>query len=345
MPAPSAESPGTPGPRHLVSRSPGPGLGWWGAMATWRRDVRLTGSQRLLCAGLAGVLSLSLTAPLELATVLAQVGVVRGHGRGPWAAGLGVWRAEGPRALWKGNAVACLRLFPYSAVQLTAYRKFVVLFMDDLGHISQWSAIMAGSLAGMVSTIVTYPTDLIKTRLIVQNMLEPSYRGILHAFSTVYQQEGFLALYRGVSLTVLELCQHLPGCCGDPDPLLSLRYSEEEDAENGEAQSPFLPRCGGVDVHFSGATDCFRQIVKAHGVLGLWNGLAANLLKVVPYFGVMFGTFEFCKRICLYHNGYIVSPLSYKLTPGVDQSLKPQELRELKKFFKTGKLNSRKPTL
>lgn len=62
---------------------------------------------------------------------------------------------------------------------------------------------MAGSLAGMVSTIVTYPTDLIKTRLIVQNMLEPSYRGILHAFSTVYQQEGFLALYRGVSLTVL----------------------------------------------------------------------------------------------------------------------------------------------
>lgn len=67
--------------------------------------------------------------------------------------------------------------------------------------------------------------------------------------------------------------------------------------------------------------------------------------QIVPYFGVMFGTFEFCKRICLYHNGYIVSPLSYKLTPGVDQSLKPQELRELKKFFKTGKLNSRKPTL
>ena len=62
---------------------------------------------------------------------------------------------------------------------------------------------MAGSLAGMVSTVVTYPTDLIKTRLTVQNLLEPSYRGIFHAFSTVYQQEGFLALYRGVSLTVL----------------------------------------------------------------------------------------------------------------------------------------------
>nr|KAF6436402.1 solute carrier family 25 member 43 [Rousettus aegyptiacus] len=92
-------------------------------MATWRRDGRLTSSQRLLCAGLAGVLSLSFTAPLELVTVLAQVGVVRSRGRGPWATGFGLWRTEGPRALWKGNAVACLRLFPYSAMQLAAYRK------------------------------------------------------------------------------------------------------------------------------------------------------------------------------------------------------------------------------
>lgn len=88
-------------------------------MATWRRDGRLTGGQRLLCAGLAGALSLSVTAPLELATVLAQVN----GARGPWAAGLRAWRAEGPRALWKGNALACLRLFPCSAVQLAAYRK------------------------------------------------------------------------------------------------------------------------------------------------------------------------------------------------------------------------------
>ncbi|ELV10835.1 Solute carrier family 25 member 43 [Tupaia chinensis] len=112
-----------------------------------------------------------------------------------------------------------------------------------------------------------------------------------------------------------------------------------------QAQSPYLPYNGGVDVQFSGVVDCFRQIVKTHGVLGLWNGLTANLLKIVPYFGVMFSTFEFCKRICLYQNGYIVSPLSYKLTPGVDQSLQPGELRELKKFFKTGKLKSKKPTL
>ncbi|XP_017712865.1 PREDICTED: solute carrier family 25 member 43 [Rhinopithecus bieti] len=289
-------------------------------MATWRRDGRLTGGQRLLCAGLAGALSLSLTAPLELATA----------------------------------------------------RRFVVMFTDDLGHISQWSSIMAGSLAGMVSTIVTYPTDLIKTRLIVQNMLEPSYRGLLHAFSTIYQQEGFLALYRGVSLTVVgalpfsagsllvhmnlekiwngprdqfSLPQNFANVCLAAAVTQTLSFPFETVKRKMQAQSPYLPHSGGVDVHFSGAVDCFRQIVKAQGILGLWNGLTANLLKIAPYFGIMFSTFEFCKRICLYQNGYILSPLSYKLTPGVDQSLQPQELRELKKFFKTRKLKSKKPTL
>ncbi|XP_005368951.1 solute carrier family 25 member 43 [Microtus ochrogaster] len=341
-------------------------------MATWRRDGRLTGSQRLLCAGLAGAFSLSLTAPLELATVLAQVGVARGHSQGLWATGRRVWLAEGPRALWKGNGVACLRLFPCSMVQLAAYRKFVVLFMDDLGRISQWSSIVAGSLAGMVSMIVTYPTDLIKTRLIVQNMLEPSYRGLSHAFSTIYHQEGFLALYRGVSLTVLGAVpfsagsllvymnlekiwngprdrfshlQNFANVCVAAAVSQTLSFPFDTMKRKMQAQSPYLPHHGGVDVHFSGAVDCFRQIVKTQGVLGLWSGLTANLLKVVPYFGVMFSMFEFCKRIFLYQNGYILSPLTYKLTPGVDQSLQPQELRELKKFFKPRKLESKKPTL
>lgn len=292
--------------------------------------------------------------------MLAQVGRVQSHSQGLWATGRRVWLSEGPRALWKGNGVACLRLFPCSVVQLAAYRKFVVLFMDDLGRISQWSSIVAGSLAGMVSTIVTYPTDLIKTRLIVQNMLEPSYRGLIHALSTIYQQEGFLALYRGASLTVLGAVpfsagsllvymnlekiwtgprdrfshlQNFATVCVAAAVSQAVSFPFDTVKRKMQAQSPYLPHYGGVDIHFSGAVDCFRQIVKTQGVLGLWNGLTANLLKVVPYFGVMFGMFEFCKRIFLYQNGYTLSPLTYKLTPGVDQSLKPQELRELKKLF------------
>ncbi|XP_068813732.1 solute carrier family 25 member 43 [Struthio camelus] len=325
-------------------------------MATWRRDGRLTALQRLGCAGLAGALSLSLTAPLELLTVLAQVGTWHCR-RGLRGAGRCLCRAEGVRALWKGNLTACLRLFPYSALQVAASRRLVTLFTDELGHVSHWRAITAGSLAGMVATIVTYPTDVIKTRLIVQNRLEPSYEGIFHAFCKISHQEGFLALYRGVSPAILgaipfsagsffvyisldkiwrepiihftPLQNFINGCVA-AGVAQTLSFPFETVKRKMQAQSPWLPHYGAVDVHFTGMTDCFRQTVKNKGVLGLWSGLTPSLLKIVPYFGVMFSTFEFCKRICLYRNGYIESPLSYKLTPGVDQSLQPQELRELK---------------
>ncbi|NWI99748.1 S2543 protein, partial [Crypturellus undulatus] len=308
-------------------------------------------------AGLAGALSLSLTAPLELLTVLAQVGTWH-CARGLRGAVRRLCRTEGLRALWKGNLTACLRLWPYSALQLAASRRLVILFTDDLGHVSHWRAITAGSLAGMVATLVTHPTDVIKTRLIVQNRLEPSYRGILHAFRKIKHQEGFFALYRGVSPAILGA---IPFSAGSFFVYISLdrvwqepiiHFTPLQNFINGcvaaavaqtlsfpfetvkrkmqQAQSPWLPHYGAVDVHFTGMTDCFRQTVKNKGVLGLWRGLTPSLLRIVPYFGVMFSTFEFCKRVCLYRNGYIESPLSYKLTPGVDQSLQPQELRELK---------------
>ncbi|KAM8954373.1 solute carrier family 25 member 43 [Pelodytes ibericus] len=330
-------------------------------MASLKRDTRLTSWQSTLCGGAAGVLSRSATAPLDVVKILTQVGTF--HSKEGFLQTFHLLcRAEGVRALWKGNLTACVRLFPYSAVQLSVYNRLTLLFMDDLGQISQWKAIVAGSISGMVAAVMIYPTDVIKTRLIVQSSLEPNYRGIIHALCSIYYQEGFRALYRGVSLSVIgaipfsaslffmdisldRLCQE-PGI--RPTPLQNLvngclaagvaqtiSFPFETVKRKMQAQSHLLPHCGGVDVHFNGMLDCFRQTVKLKGVLSLWNGLTANLLKVVPYFGLMFCTFECCKRFCLYQNGYIVSPYNYQLIPGVDQSLRPHELQEQRKFIRT----------
>ncbi|XP_029463464.1 solute carrier family 25 member 43 [Rhinatrema bivittatum] len=340
-------------------------------MGSLRRDSRMTRGQSALCGGLAGLLGRSLTAPLEVVKVLAQVG--SSHSEGGFVRSFSrLFQAEGGKAFWKGNGAACARLLPAGALQLGAYRRFLMFFMDDLGQISQWQAIVAGSLAGMVATIVTYPVDVIETRLIVQNRLEPSYRGILHAFWSIYYREGFLGLYRGASLTVLgaipfsagsfliyinldkiwqepnvrftPLQNFINGCLA-AGVAQTLSFPFETVKRKMQAQSHIFPHCGGVDGHFAGMVDCFHHIVKTKGVIGLWSGLTANLLKIVPYFGLMFSTFEFCKRICLYRNGYIVSPLSYQLTPGVDQSLHPQELKELKMFLRRENFEPRNSTL
>lgn len=68
-----------------------------------------------------------------------------------------------------------------------------------------------------------------------------------------------------------------------------------------------------------------------------WYRVLFCSLQIVPYFGLLFSCFEMCKQVCLYRNGYIISPLSYKLTPGVDQSLGPYELQEFKRYLRNRK--------
>uniref|UniRef100_A0A3Q3W2A7 Solute carrier family 25 member 43 n=1 Tax=Mola mola TaxID=94237 RepID=A0A3Q3W2A7_MOLML len=336
-------------------------------MATVKKDERLTRSQSFMCVGFAGFFSRTATSPLEVVKIKSQVGTFHCK-RGFWQSVLLIYQHEGLRGFWKGNLASCLRLFPYTAVHLATYKKIVHLHMDELGFISQWRAILAGGLAGMAAALVTYPLEVAETRLIAQSCRQPTYIGVVPTLSKIYRTEGLLALYRGFSLSVLGVfaCIYMSSfiqillisCLWQEPPF---RFTPLQNFINGcvaagvaqtlshpfetvkrkmQAQSARLPHFGGVDVHFSGMTDCFVQVVRHKGVLSLWNGLTANTIKIVPYFGLLFTCFEMCKQVCLYRNGYIVSPLSYKPAPGVDQSLRPYELEEVKRYLRNRNFGS-----
>ncbi|XP_078151458.1 mitochondrial adenine nucleotide transporter ADNT1-like isoform X3 [Carex rostrata] len=56
----------------------------------------------------------------------------------------------------------------------------------------------AGACAGIIAMSATYPMDMVRGRITVQTEKSPyQYRGMFHALSTVYREEGFRALYRG----------------------------------------------------------------------------------------------------------------------------------------------------
>ncbi|TSQ81010.1 Solute carrier family 25 member 43 [Bagarius yarrelli] len=338
-------------------------------MATVKRDNRLTSSQSFLCVGFAGIFSKTVTSPLEVVKILSQVGTFHCK-RGLMRSFPLIYQHEGLRGFWKGNSVSCLRLFPYSAIHLGTY--IIHLNMDELGRISQWKAIVTGGLAGIAAALLTYPLEVVETRLIAQNCRESLYQGVLHTLSSINRQEGFLALYRGFSLTVLGAIPFSIGCyvvfinldklwqenhfhftslqnfingCLAAGVAQTLSFPFETIKRKMQAQSPRLPHCGGVDVHFTGTVDCFRQVIKTKGVLSLWSGIAANTVKIIPYYGLLFSCFEMCKQFFLYQNGYTVSPLSYKLKPGVDQSLGPQELQEVKRYLRNRKIQAQNSSM
>ncbi|MQL94753.1 hypothetical protein Taro_027433, partial [Colocasia esculenta] len=56
----------------------------------------------------------------------------------------------------------------------------------------------AGACAGIIAMSATYPMDMVRGRITVQTEKSPyQYRGMFHALTTVYRQEGFRALYKG----------------------------------------------------------------------------------------------------------------------------------------------------
>ena len=96
-----------------------------GKMVKPPEDERLTLLQRHVCGGIAGVLSRTVTSPLEVVKVLSQVGTpesrfgfVRSFQR--------VYQNGGLKAFWRGNGISCLRLAPYSAIQLAAFHELLV---------------------------------------------------------------------------------------------------------------------------------------------------------------------------------------------------------------------------
>lgn len=60
---------------------------------------------------------------------------------------------------------------------------------------------MAGSLAGVVSTSLTYPLDVARARMAVTKSSE--YRTLRAVFVKTIRVEGFRGLYRGYSPTVI----------------------------------------------------------------------------------------------------------------------------------------------
>ncbi|XP_071787037.1 solute carrier family 25 member 43-like [Asterias amurensis] len=324
-------------------------------MGSATRDNRLTYLQTFSCTTVAGVTSRTLTAPLDVVKILSQVGVQETQ-QGLFKTFVNLYKTQGLRAFWKGNVLGCLRLSPFSTIQYSAFYKIKTKLADKDGRMNPPKALLAGSLGGMVATVVTYPTDMVKTRMIVQttDRRRRRYKGILHAFRLILKEEGLLAFYKGLFVSLLGAVPFSAGTFlfyeiidslwETPRYMLSplhhfctgclaaafaqtLSFPFDTIRKKLQAQSAVMKNGGGVDIHpFRGMVQAFRKTTDMYGNKGLWRGNTANLCKVVPYAGLMFMTFEACKKSFLFQNGYTQSPLDDTPRQGIDQTLKPDEV-------------------
>jgi hypothetical protein len=212
-----------------------------------------------------------------------------------------VLKQEGVKALWKGNLASCLHRFPYSGT--------IFCVQDFLKTRHHFSDLTAGAVAGSVAATAAYPLDLVKTRMAT----DQRFSGVLQTFRVLVSERGFLSLYRGLVPTLVHVAPSLAISFGVYGHLKRSFQAKES------WQSSLL--CGSISGLCSSSLlfpvdllrrrmqlsssasvsllNCLNEIHQRHGLRGFYRGLTAELLKVVPYVGVLFMTAEIIKTSAL----------------------------------------------
>lgn len=280
------------------------------------------------CAGgVAGAVSRTVVSPLERLKILFQV---QSAGRDAYKMSVGeglkkMWREEGWRGFMRGNGTNCVRIVPYSAVQFGSYNfyKGKVFQTSPEGDMTPFTRLVCGGLAGITSVFLTYPLDIVRTRLSIQtaSFAELGARprklpGMWSTLTSMYKTEGGIsALYRGIIPTVAGVAPYVglnfmtyewvrtyltPEGDKNPSAVRKLLAGAVSGAVAQTCTYPFdvlrrrfqINTMSGMGYQYKGIFDAIRVIVAQEGVRGLYKGIVPNLLKVAPSMASSWLSFE-----------------------------------------------------
>ncbi|GFZ02260.1 mitochondrial substrate carrier family protein [Actinidia rufa] len=195
---------------------------------------------------------------------------------------------EGFRAFWKGNLVTIAHRLPYTSVNFYAYERYKSLLKLIPGlesHRRSASAdifvhFVGGGLAGMTAASVTYPLDLVRTRLAAQS----------NKFSVYETLRSYWHAQRPDDSTVVVslACGSLSGIASSTAtfPLDLVRRRKQLEGVAGQAR-----------VYQTGLLGTFKHIIRTEGLRGFYRGILPEYYKVVPSVGIVFMTYETLKKL------------------------------------------------
>ncbi|KAA8525445.1 hypothetical protein F0562_007288 [Nyssa sinensis] len=127
--------------------------------------------RRLISGAIAGAVSRTAVAPLETVRTHLMVG---SSGHSTSEVFHNIMKTDGWKGLFRGNLVNVIRVAPSKAIELFAYDTVNKNLSPKPGEQPKLpipASLVAGACAGVSSTLVTYPLELLKTRLTIQLVL------------------------------------------------------------------------------------------------------------------------------------------------------------------------------
>ncbi|XP_057467131.1 adenine nucleotide transporter BT1, chloroplastic/mitochondrial-like [Actinidia eriantha] len=273
--------------------------------------------RRLISGAIAGAVSRTAVAPLETIRTHLMVGS-SGHSTGEVFHN--IMKTDGWKGLFRGNLVNVIRVAPSKAIELFAYDTVNKTLSPKPGEQPKLpipASLVAGACAGVSSTLVTYPLELVKTRLTIQGDV---YNGLFDAFIKILQEGGPGELYRGLTPSLIGVIPYAATNYFAYDTLRKAYREFFKQEKIGNIETLLIGSAAGaisstatfpLEVarkHMQVGALSGRQVYKnmlhalssileQEGIQGLYKGLGPSCMKLVPAAGISFMCYEACKRI------------------------------------------------
>jgi len=184
----------------------------------------------------------------------------------------------------------------------------------------------SGAIAGGVAACMTYPLDVVRLRLSSQTGPRPNYCGICDTINRIATEQGTRGFYKGLFPTLMHV---VPSFAINFQVFGSLKRRYQSSHHNSEYQTSTIPLteafyygCGagffssallfpidlvrrqmqadgqsGKREKYTNIRDVVSHVYKRNGFRGFYNGIGSELVKVVPFVGIMFMTVEWLKKL------------------------------------------------
>lgn len=221
-----------------------------------------------------------------------------------------ILRNEGIYGFWKGNVPAEIMYILYGAVQFTSYSVLNKVLSEleekrDFKLNRSFHSLVIGSGAGISSTFVTYPFDLLRTRLAANTQ---GFLSLTSTITNIYHHDGFRGFFIGMNPAILSVAS-----------TTGLMFWSYDIARTYSTKYQNIPFIEGICGFFAGATakgitfplDTLRKrvqmkkhntssiipitatILRNEGLFGLYKGFGISVLKTAPTSAISLFIYEY----------------------------------------------------
>ncbi|VDC05097.1 unnamed protein product [Peniophora sp. CBMAI 1063] len=287
----------------------------------------------IVAGGLAGAAEALCCQPLDTIKVrmqLSRSGSAPGtKPRGFFATGTMIVRRETPLALYKGLGAVLSGIVPKMAIRFASFEAYKNALADKTtGKTATGNIFLAGLGAGTTEAIcVVNPMEVVKIRLQAQMhsladpMETPRYRNAAHCAYTIVREEGFGALYRGVTLTALRQATNQGANFTVYQELKKVALRVQDVPELPSYQAMVIGLISGAMGPFSNApidtiktrlqkasfepgtsaaskiASIARDMWAREGARSFYKGITPRVLRVAPGQAIVFAVYERVRRV------------------------------------------------